>query len=63
MTREKVVNSWDYTMSKASCEYWANHRNEKYDDNAQIRDAFEAGAKWADSNPSDETYRRTDDKN
>ena len=47
MTREEIVNSKAYQVSKAALEYYNKHHQ---DNDIGLYDAFEAGAEWADEN-------------
>lgn len=44
MTREEIENSKAYQVSKAALEYYNKHHQEN---DIDLTDAFEAGAKWA----------------
>lgn len=45
MTREEITNSRAYQVSKAALEYYNEHQQ---DNDIDLTDAFEDGAKWAD---------------
>jgi Rad3-related DNA helicase len=45
MTREEIINSRAYQVSKAALEYYNEHHQDK---DINLTDAFEEGAKWAD---------------
>lgn len=47
MTREEIEDSKAYQVSKAALEYYNEHHQ---DNDIDLTDAFEAGAKWADEN-------------